>query len=207
MKTILLIVLVSVFCIHVYGQDTSSAASAVAANDNPKVEGANPGGKPAEPPVPQTHPQAITYSDAYRMRAKIHRYASFATLPLFATQIGVGQSLFNSSTESDTKKSLHAAAGAGVVGLFGVNTVTGVWNLWESRHDPEKHKLKLAHGILMLASDVGFVATIAITPERERRGFAGPASLENNASTHRNLAIGSIAVATAGYLLMLFGNR
>jgi hypothetical protein len=60
---------------------------------------------------------------------------------------------------------------------------------------------------LMLAADVGFVATMAITPERERRGLTGPATLDNNKSTHRNLAIGSIGVATAGYLLMLFGGH
>jgi hypothetical protein len=97
MKTILFIVLVSAFCTHVYGQDTSPVANAVASNDTSKVEGANPGGAPAQPPDPQTHPQAITYSDAYQLRARIHRYASFATLPLFATQLALGQSNTGSS--------------------------------------------------------------------------------------------------------------
>ena len=50
---------------------------------------------PAQPPV---HPAAIQFSDAYETRAKIHKYASYATLPLFAGEIALGQSLFNSST-------------------------------------------------------------------------------------------------------------
>src|SRR5512147_386210 len=43
--------------------------------------------------------RAVEYSDAYRMRAKIHRIASFATLPLFATEGVLGQSLYNDPTE------------------------------------------------------------------------------------------------------------
>src|SRR4030095_8034208 len=59
---------------------------------------------------------AIEYSDAYRTRAKIHRIASFATLPLFATEGILGQSIYNNPSEA--KKNAHLAVAAGIGTLF-----------------------------------------------------------------------------------------
>ena len=48
-----------------------------------------------QPPDAQPlHPVAVEHSDAYQTRAKIHKYASFATLPLFGTELVLGQSLY-----------------------------------------------------------------------------------------------------------------
>jgi hypothetical protein len=48
----------------------------------------------AQPPSYQpVHAVAIQHSDAYETRAKIHKCASFATLPLFAAEIALGQLL------------------------------------------------------------------------------------------------------------------
>lgn len=153
--------------------------------------------------APPARPVAIEYSDAYYTRAKIHKYASVATLPLFATEIALGQSLYD-GTGSGSKRSAHAVVGAGIGGLFAVNTVTGVWNMWEARNDPANHKLKLLHGIMMLAADAGFVATSASTPSNGRSGIA---TFSANASTHRSIALTSIGIATGSYLMMLFGNK
>lgn len=148
------------------------------------------------------HAVAIEHSDAYRTRAKIHKYASMATLPLFAAEVALGQSLDGSN---DGKKGAHALVGAGIVGLFGVNTVTGAWNLFgEGRQDTEGRTLRLVHGLLMMAADVGFLATTAAAPSTGRNGAL---TFQANRTTHRNLAIASISVGTAGYLLMLFGNH
>jgi len=148
------------------------------------------------------HPVAIEHSDGYQTRAKIHKYASFATLPLFAAEVALGQSLDGSK---DGKKSAHAVVGAGIVGLFAVNTVTGAWNLFgEGRQEKEGRTLRLVHGLLMMAADVGFLATTASAPSTGRNGAL---TFEANRTTHRNLAIASISVGTAGYLLMLFGNH
>ena len=40
------------------------------------------------------HQAAVEHSDAYLTRAKIHKIASFATLPLFAAELVLGQSLY-----------------------------------------------------------------------------------------------------------------
>jgi len=86
-------------------------------------EAQNPPATTPEPAAGQSaspvHPGAVTYSDGYQLRAKIHKYASFATLPLFATEVILGQSLFNESTPAGSKRGIHAVVGAGIIGLFG----------------------------------------------------------------------------------------
>ena len=150
-----------------------------------------------------THAAAIQHSDAYLLRAKIHRYASFATLPLFATELALGASIYNGAGEGDWKKGLHGAVGGTIVGLFAVNSVTGVWNLVEGRSDPGRGK-RLLHGLLMLAADAGFAATAMTAPSEHERGGG---SFTSDRALHRNLAIASIGAGTTGYLLMLFGNH
>lgn len=151
------------------------------------------------------HAGAVEHSAAYETRARIHRYASIATLPLFATELALGQSLYNGQS-SGGKRGLHAAVGGGIVGLFAVNTVTGGWNLFgEGWKDPNNRKLRIVHGLLMMAADAGFLATEAYAPEGE--GLRTGQSIQNRRAIHRNLAIASISVGTAGYLTMLFGSR
>ena len=150
------------------------------------------------------HATAVEHSDAYETRKKIHKLASFATLPLFATEVALGQSLFNNSTNSGAK-SAHGIVGASIMGLFAVNTVTGAWNMFgEDRHDPKGRTLRLVHGLLMMAADAGFVATVMSTP---KGGTRNPLTFATTEATHRNIAVASISVGTVGYLLMLFGNH
>lgn len=154
-----------------------------------------------DPQTPAPRVAAFEYSDAYKTRAKIHKYASFATLPLFATEYALGQSIYN--TSSSGKKSAHIAVGTGIIGLFGVQAVTGVWNMVEAHKDPHGSKRRLVHGILMLASGAGFAITPMVAPSSHDR-------FENsggNRSLHRNVALTSIGIGTAGYLTMLFGGR
>ncbi|MBI1808256.1 MAG: hypothetical protein HYR75_00035 [Gemmatimonadetes bacterium] len=146
-------------------------------------------------------PVAIENSPAYELRAKIHKWASVATLPLVGTELLVGQSLYNSG--GGAAKSAHIAIGTGIVSLFAVNSVTGVWNLWEGRKNPAGRTRRLIHGLLMLGADAGFVATSMTGPEREKSATAS----EGARSTHRAIAITSIGLATTGYFVMLIGGR
>jgi hypothetical protein len=125
------------------------------------------------PPVaPADTPRvaAIEYSDWYGRRLAIHRAASYTMLPLFAAPYGVAA-------------------------LFTVNTVTGVWNLWDARNDSEGRRRRTAHALLMLAGDAGFAATGYLGNRAARHG--------GDRELHRNVALGSMAVAVTGYLLML----
>ena len=168
--------------------------------DAARGQDAPPSDRAAEQPDQTARPKAIEYSDAFETRAKIHRYASFATLPLFATELALGQSVYNDADpRASAARGAHIAVGTAITGLFAVNTVTGVWNMWESRNDPSHHKLKLIHGILMLGADAGFVATFASGP-----GGRVSSTVGTQRETHRAIALTSIGLATGSYLMMLF---
>ena len=140
--------------------------------------------------------QAIEYSDWYERRLTIHKWASYTTLPLFAFQYVAGQRLFDESSDAPGwARKGHAVAATGVAALFGVNTVTGVWNMWEARTDPAGRKWRTAHGVLMLVADGGFVATGLLAEKAE--------GSPDDRRLHRNVALSSIAVATVSYLMML----
>jgi len=157
----------------------------------------------ADKQSPAPRVAAFEYSEGYRTRAKIHKYASFATLPLFATEFVLGSSLYD--TPTDSKKTAHIAIGSSIIGLYAVQGVTGVMNLLEGRQDPNPKgkKLRLTHSILMLASGAGFAITPMVAPGgRDQLEFGS-----SSASTHRAVAFTSIGIGTAGYLLMLFGGK
>jgi len=145
-------------------------------------------------------PVAIDYSDAHQTRAKIHKYTSCAALPLMATEFALGEKLYNDPNSiNSSSRGVHGAVGAGLIGVFGVQSVTGVWNLVESNQAPGRAK-RLVHGILMLAAEGGFVAAAVTAPGHGRNELI---NFDANKSTHRNIAIVSIGVGTAGYLMML----
>jgi hypothetical protein len=143
-------------------------------------------------------PRAIEHSDFYYARLTVHRIASYAIVPAFVTEFALGQSLYNNPPGTSGTRTAHSVAAIGVVSLFGLNTVTGVWNLWDSRHDPSGRARRYLHAALMLASDAGFVAAEASAPGR-RRAVRDPGSR----TRHRTIALTSMGVALTGYGMML----
>ena len=141
-------------------------------------------------------PRAIEYSDAYYTRLKIHRIGSYTMLPLFATEYVLGQRLLNGTYPPRWVRPAHGVVAGGLGVLFTVNTVTGAWNLWDARHDDNDRTRRFLHTGLMLASDAGFAWAGAI-------GGSSNSSLAA-AHRHRDVAIGSMALSTAGTALMWF---
>jgi len=150
---------------------------------------------PAAQP-PSVRPKAFQYSDGYETRRKVHVYASMAMLPLFVVQGVLGSKLYDGDF-TEGQRTAHQWVGGSILALFGLNTVTGLWNLKEGWKDPHQHKLRVTHGLLMLAADAGFAATVLAAPD--------PRDDVSTHSTHRALAYTAISAATAGYLIMLFG--
>jgi hypothetical protein len=136
---------------------------------------------------------AIEYSDWYDKRLTIHRIGSYTMLPLFGAEYVLGNQLLHGNTASGMKAG-HVAVATGLGALFTVNTVTGVWNLWDSRSDPAGRTRRTIHAITMLAADAGFVWTGAIAGDAKRSN--------DNARRHRNVALGSIGIATIGTAMM-----
>ena len=143
-------------------------------------------------------PKAIEYSEAYGTRLAIHRYASYTELPLFAVEYALGQKILNGQRTgefaSQGTRSAHKVVAGGLGVLFAVNTVTGVWNLVEARHDPSGRTRREIHALSMLLADAGFLYTASL-------GGAARRSLDGE-NRHRNAAIASISVATASTLMM-----
>ena len=156
--------------------------------------------------TPARRPVAIEYSKGYEVRQKIHKYASFATIPLFAAEYWLGQSLYNNPGQSESKKGAHGAAAATIGVLFGANSVTGVWNLVESRKERAGRTKRTLHGILMLVADAGFVATGALAPDDEGGEEGGRVGVVDNSGrrgAHRTVALTSMGIALASYVMML----
>jgi hypothetical protein len=140
-------------------------------------------------------PRAIEYSDAYYTRLTIHRYGSYAMLPLFAGEYVLGQRLMSTTSPAPGwTKPTHIGVALGLGALFTSNTVTGVWNLWDARHDPNGRTLRYLHTALMLTADAGFALAPALVDDDN--GF--------NRTLHRNVAIASMSVATVGTAIMWF---
>ena len=141
---------------------------------------------------------AVEYSNGYAIRLKIHQIGSYAELPLFAGEYILGQKLLNDERlpgrPPSGLRNGHRLVATSLGVLFAVNTVTGAWNLWDSRHEPEGRTLRMLHAVGMLAADAGFFYTASLA-HAARRTDAG-------ATNHRNAAIASISVATASTLMM-----
>ena len=178
---------------------TSTGRTAVDAVDAVPVD-AGAGRALAMADTGRRRPVAIEYSDWYGRRLKIRQITSWAMLPLFAAQYAAGQQLIDKGRfgAPSWARNSHAPLATTIGVLFGVNTLTGAWNLWDARKDPAARGWRTAHAVLMLVADAGF----AITPAFVNDDGGTDRRYESNLRTHRNVAIASMSVATVSWLLM-----
>lgn len=150
--------------------------------------------------------EIFEYSDAYYKRLDIHRKASYAMLPLFLLQYVAGEQLLTKGRFAPGwAKTAHPPLAYAVGGLFLVNTVTGAWNLAESARDPNGRTRRTLHTLMMFAADVGFVFTGILAPSTnsiEQRLAVGDTSW----TPHKYVAVGSMGIAAASWLLMVLWN-
>lgn len=169
------------------GEQLAAAATAPLALDTPVVE----------------RPRAIEYSDAYYTRLTIHRIGSYTMIPLFIAEYSLGENLINDATPAGWVKPAHVAVASGIGVLFGVNTITGLCNLWEARQDPEGRTRRTVHSLLMIASDAGILTAATLAPERDD-DVADDGSFRHRVNRHRGVAVGSFALSTIGGAMMWF---
>ena len=151
--------------------------------------------------------RAVMLSDWYGRRLTLHRYGSYAMLPLFAGQYLLGQRLLSQKDGvfdgtrrvpiDANVRSTHRTVALGVATLFTVNTTTGLWNAWQARNDGSASRRRTLHMLSMLSADAGFVVTgLMASRAVERR--------PSDARAHRNVALASMGLATVGATLMWF---
>jgi hypothetical protein len=147
--------------------------------------------------TPRRRRKAVQVSDWYERRLRIHRYLAYTTIPLYAFQAIAGNQLYQESASApEWAKTGHRVGATALATVFTVNTVTGLWNLWDSRSVPQGRTRRAIHTVLMLASDAGFTyAGVKLSNEAEN-------SAEKRRQ-HRNLAYASMGVAIAGSGMML----
>ncbi len=149
--------------------------------------------------TPRKRAKAVEISEDYELRLKVHKIASYATLPLFAVQYAAGNALYNADKNGNVRpewaRSVHAPLGVALGGLFAVNTVTGALNWWETRADEKGRTWRTVHSLLMLASDAGFAYTGSMGQNAK---YA-----QADRDLHQRWAVGSMAVALVSYVMML----
>ncbi len=141
----------------------------------------------------------VEYSEWYGRRVTLHKALSWSMLPLFAVSYYTGERLARDGRAGSPEavRRLHPWAAGGAAAVFGVNTVTGVWNLWASRKDPNGRARRWIHSALFIAADAGFAYAGSIGREGRENGEIR--------DRHRTIALSSMAVSTAGWLIMLIG--
>lgn len=150
-------------------------------------------------PAPDTgavmrRPRAIEYPEGYGTRLTIHRIGAYAMLPLFGAEYVLGQRLITSTNRPQGLKTAHSIVAGSLGAVFVSNTVTGVWNFWDARHDPNDRARRTIHSIIMLASDAGMVWAGA--------SAGGAKRTVDQANRHRAIALGSMGLSVAGAAMM-----
>src|SRR4051812_9312083 len=112
---------------------------------------------PASVDTPRVRPRAVEVSEWYGRRLTIHRSLSYATIPIFAAQWVAGERIYKYGNQApDWAKTTHRTGATALAGIFAVNTVTGLWNLWDSRQVSSGRTLRTIHALTMLTADAGF---------------------------------------------------
>lgn len=153
------------------------------------------------PPSPARRVQAVEVSDWYSRRLTLHRRLSYTVIPLFAFQYAAGQQLWEKGTGGapEWARRGHRIGAATIGGVFLVNTVTGVWNLWDSRHVEQGRTRRYLHATSMLLADAGFTWAGAKLSEEAERSLA-------KRRLHRTVALSSMALSVTSGLIMYLTN-
>ncbi|HEX7939434.1 MAG TPA: hypothetical protein VF483_10610 [Gemmatimonadaceae bacterium] len=154
------------------------------------------------PPVPhRPRVKAVEISDWYNRRLTLHRTLAYATLPVFAFQWAAGEQIWQKGTAAPTwARTGHRVGATTLAGIFTVNTVTGLWNLWDSRQAPQGRAMRTMHAITMLVADAGFTWAGAKLSNQAETDF-------NARALHKKVALTCMALTVGSGVIMKFFNK
>lgn len=130
----------------------------------------------------------------YGHRLTLHRYAAWTAVAAFPVEIYTGWRLRSAGADPEWVRDTHRATVWVLGTTFAVNTVTGTWNWWDSRKEPQGRGWRTAHTLVMLAADAAMFAT-AREGQARARGEGG--------RWHRELAFTTAGLTAIGHLMML----
>jgi hypothetical protein len=156
---------------------------------------------PIDTPPPRRRPRAIEVSEWYSRRLTIHRYVAYGTIPVFAAQWIAGNQLLQESRSApEWAKFTHRAGATTLAGMFTVNTVTGIWNWWDSRAVTQHRVLRTVHAFTLIACDAAFSYTGA--------KLSNDAETSNSARRlHHQVALISMGVTVLSGTAMKIWNK
>jgi len=151
--------------------------------------------------IPRRRRRSVELSEWYSRRLTIHRYVAYSTLPVFGLQWAAGSQLYTKGSSAPTwAKTMHRVGATTLAGMFTVNTVTGVWNWWDTRSVEQNRVLRTFHALTMLGCDFTF-------------SYAG-SKLANEAENssdkrrlHHQVALTALGVSVASEVMMKIWNR
>lgn len=152
------------------------------------------------PPAPAQRVRAVEVSEWYGRRLTLHRQLSYTVIPLFAFQYAAGMQIWEKGDAAPAwARRGHRIGAATIGGVFLVNTVTGAWNLWDSRHAEEGRARRYLHAASMFVASAGFTWAGAKLSEEAERSLA-------KRRLHRTVALSSMALSVTSGLIMYFTN-
>lgn len=142
--------------------------------------------------------RAVEYSEGYQTRLTLHRTLSYTMIPLFIGSYVTGdQILKNRRNPPGWAKTLHKPFAIATGAVFTVNTVTGLWNLWESRKNSQGQVKRTVHSLLFIAATAGFTyAGTSLARDAVNR--------EDRNRFHRQVALASMGVSMVSWGMMVF---
>jgi hypothetical protein len=153
------------------------------------------------PPRPRPRVQAIEVSEWYGRRLTLHRRLSYVTLPIFAFQLAAGSEIWDKGPGAPAwARNGHRVGAASLGAVFTVNTVTGVWNLVESRSVADGRARRYLHATSMLLADAGFTYAGAVLSEQAETS-------PDKRRLHKTVALSSLALSLTSGLIMTFTNK
>jgi hypothetical protein len=124
----------------------------------------------------------------------------YTIYPLFAFQYAAGQENWEKRDEAPAwAENGHRIGAAAIATVFAANTVTGVWNLVESRHVEEGRARRYGHAASMMIANAGFVWAAFLSQQAE--------DSDTKRRQHRTVALASIGISVTSATLMLFLNK
>lgn len=156
---------------------------------------------PADSPSTGTQPQqgrprAVEVSDSYATRLTIHRRVSYALIPMFGFQAVAGKQIWDDGNAAPAwARTGHRIGATAIAGAFAVNAVTGVWNLWDSRAQPEGRALRYLHAAAMLTASAGFTYAGAYLSEKAEDDL-------DARTLHRTIALSSLGLTAVSGIMM-----
>ena len=145
--------------------------------------------------------KAIEVGDWYARRLTLHRRLSYATIPLFAFQWTAGQQIWEKGRNAPAwARTGHRVGATSLATVFTVNTVTGLWNLWDSRSVSAGRWRRYGHAASMLTASAGFTWAGVVLSEQAERSSAKRA-------LHRKVALTSMGITVTSGVLMKLLNK